>query len=114
MKLAWVGWNKICQPFEKGGLGVKDLGYFNRALLSKWVWRFIMEKDSLWAKVVHSRFRPLEWSQNGEREDGSGRARKGWWKSVVEGVEGKEGRWFWDNIEHVVGDGRDVTFWDGF
>lgn len=51
---------------EDGGLWVKDLGSFYRAILSKWIWKFIEEKDSLWAKVIRSRFGQLEWNQNGE------------------------------------------------
>ncbi|KAK1286333.1 hypothetical protein QJS10_CPB20g00796 [Acorus calamus] len=35
-----------------GGLGVIDLEVFNRALLSKWVWKFILEERALWKQVV--------------------------------------------------------------
>lgn len=47
MKLAWVSWDKICSPMREGGLGVKNLGMFNKALLGKWVWRFFKDKDNL-------------------------------------------------------------------
>nr|XP_012574622.1 uncharacterized protein LOC105852691 [Cicer arietinum] len=32
----WVNWEKVCLPLEKGGLGVRDLKFFNKALLGKW------------------------------------------------------------------------------
>lgn len=35
-KIAWVRWEKVCRPKEEGGLGVRKLGKFNRALLGKW------------------------------------------------------------------------------
>nr|GEX53369.1 RNA-directed DNA polymerase, eukaryota, reverse transcriptase zinc-binding domain protein [Tanacetum cinerariifolium] len=37
---------------DKGGLGVSSLFTLNRALMFKWVWRFITQGSSLWAKVI--------------------------------------------------------------
>ncbi|GJS46080.1 hypothetical protein Tco_0596201 [Tanacetum coccineum] len=37
---------------DAGGLGVASLFALNRGLLFKWVWRFITQKNSLWAKVI--------------------------------------------------------------
>lgn len=34
-KIAWVKWKTICRPKEEGGLGVKELGLFNKAILEK-------------------------------------------------------------------------------
>jgi hypothetical protein len=34
-RLCWVKWDIICLPKEQGGLGVKNLMLFNKALLSK-------------------------------------------------------------------------------
>ncbi|KAL6586447.1 hypothetical protein OROMI_001435 [Orobanche minor] len=52
-KTAWIKWDEICKSSIHGGLGVKDLITFNRALLCKWVWRFLTEHDCLWIKVIN-------------------------------------------------------------
>ncbi|PNY01532.1 ribonuclease H [Trifolium pratense] len=44
-KLCWVKWDQICLPKEQGGLGVKNLDLFNRALLCKWKWRFLIDNN---------------------------------------------------------------------
>lgn len=113
-KVAWVKWEDVCKDRKDGGLGVKDLLIFNKALLSKWLWRFLTDDNSLWIKVIKSRFGELQWSRGGERKLSGNRARTGWWKMIVAGVTGRDGQWFWDGMEEVLGDGSRANFWDGF
>jgi len=42
-KITLVKWAKLCKPKEKGGLGIKNIKLFNRALLAKWKWRLDIE-----------------------------------------------------------------------
>jgi hypothetical protein len=32
-----VSWSKVCSPISEGGLGIRNLLMFNRALLGKWL-----------------------------------------------------------------------------
>nr|GEV81604.1 RNA-directed DNA polymerase, eukaryota [Tanacetum cinerariifolium] len=51
-KITWAAWNKVLALKENGGLGVSSYHTFNRALLLKWVWRFISQDGSLWFRVI--------------------------------------------------------------
>ena len=51
-----VGLNKIIQPKEVGGLGIQAAMAKNAALLTKLNWRMYQENDSLWAKVILSKY----------------------------------------------------------
>ncbi|PWA87879.1 RNA-directed DNA polymerase, eukaryota, Reverse transcriptase zinc-binding domain protein [Artemisia annua] len=51
-KPSWVKWKNVLASKEKGGLGVSSLYALNRALMFKWVWRFLTQSSSLWARVI--------------------------------------------------------------
>ena len=46
----------MCAPKANGGLGVRKLTTFNKALLGKWLWRFGVEETHLWRRVVALQF----------------------------------------------------------
>lgn len=41
-----IAWKEVCAPKESGGLRVKISEVANKALLSKWLWRFGHEEGS--------------------------------------------------------------------
>ncbi|XP_073035927.1 uncharacterized protein [Primulina eburnea] len=49
-----VGWQQVCKPLARGGLGLPNLRLRNLALLGKWWWRNSVEDKPLWKKVVGS------------------------------------------------------------
>ncbi|XP_073151808.1 uncharacterized protein [Henckelia pumila] len=50
---------KVCYPIEDGGLGIRDLRSWNKALLAKTLRNIHMKKDSLWVRWVHQYY----WSE---------------------------------------------------
>lgn len=76
-----VPWSEVTKPKSKGGLGVVPLQVRNEALLCKWGWRFSRERDSLWVRVLTTKYgveNENGWSL-GEGADRSGsRILKSW------------------------------------
>ncbi|KAL6331982.1 hypothetical protein AAG906_020335 [Vitis piasezkii] len=99
-----VKWSIVCLDKRSGGLGVKNLGAFNRALLGKWVWRFANERKALWNQVIRGKY--------GEERGGwrSCEPREaygfGLWKAIS-----KMGHQVTPFVGFVVGDGEKVKFW---
>ena len=57
-KVAWMSWSKIGRANERGGLGFKDLEWFNLTLLAKQGWRIIQNPDSLALKILKEKYFP--------------------------------------------------------
>ncbi|KAL4609845.1 hypothetical protein ACB092_08G010100 [Castanea dentata] len=55
-KIHLVNWAKFCKPLQVGGLGIRRLGSFNFVLLGKWMWRYGMETDVLWRRVIEAKY----------------------------------------------------------
>ena len=56
MKITWVDWNSVCLSKEVGGLGVRRIRKFNNALLGKWCWRLLVDKERLCYRVLKARY----------------------------------------------------------
>ena len=54
--MAWLNWNKLCEPKFKDGIGFKDLHAFNFALLAKQGRRLQQGKNSLFYRVLKNRY----------------------------------------------------------
>ena len=99
-----VRWSIVCSDKRSGGLGVKSLGAFNRALLGRWVWRFANERKALWNQVIKGKY---EEERGGWRSCESREAHGfGLWKAIS-----KMGHQVTPFIGFVVGDGEKVKFW---
>ena len=55
-KIHLVKWAKVCKPLQVGGLGIRRLGSFNSTLLGKWLWRYGMETNALWRRVIKAKY----------------------------------------------------------
>lgn len=98
-----VNWSLVCTNKE-GGLGIRRLVALNKALLGKWSWRFVVERESFWKHIIINKF---------------GLEEGGWCSRVVRGDNGvgvwKAIRKEWEGIHcrsrFIVRNGRKVKFW---
>ncbi|KAL8469522.1 hypothetical protein ACS0TY_032389 [Phlomoides rotata] len=78
-KIPRVKWSIVCKKKKYGGLGIREMGKFNRALVGKWIWRILTEKNMLWVRVLESRYGRLENMEGSLRKSGSSL----WWRDLL-------------------------------
>ncbi|KAL0312371.1 UNVERIFIED_CONTAM: hypothetical protein Sradi_5636400 [Sesamum radiatum] len=56
---AKVAWQQVCRPVDEGGLGIRDIHALNKGLMSRHLWRLIVnERSSIWVNwISHYRLR---------------------------------------------------------
>ncbi|PWA84245.1 nucleic acid-binding, OB-fold protein [Artemisia annua] len=57
-KITWVSWKTVMAEKQFGGLGVSSLFALNRALLFKWIWRFLNHQTGLWQSIIKAIYGP--------------------------------------------------------
>lgn len=55
-KIHCIGWHKVVKPKNEGGLGLQATKGKNSALLSKLNWKFHVEKESFWVRVLRVKY----------------------------------------------------------
>nr|KAJ0195180.1 hypothetical protein LSAT_V11C700342460 [Lactuca sativa] len=50
---AKIAWSSVCKPVECGGLSLRNLRAWNKAILSKRIWMILSNCDSLWVKWIN-------------------------------------------------------------
>ncbi|GAU32181.1 hypothetical protein TSUD_68520 [Trifolium subterraneum] len=110
-KVCWVSWDRICQPKDKGGLGIKNLEHFNSSLLCKWKWRCLIDTNAPWKNLLNFRYGSFAGNfLYGEGSEGLKNASI-WWRDIYSLGGVGDGNWFGTNISSVLGDGKDIGFW---
>ncbi|CAN1752991.1 Putative ribonuclease H protein At1g65750 [Linum perenne] len=98
-----MNWEKVCQPKECGGLGLRSAKEMNLAFLMKLTWGMIKAPDSLWASVLRTKY--LKHTSNGLVPKKS----KRWsstWKGMNESWPIFTGGLFWS-----IHNGKRTNFW---
>lgn len=55
----WVSWEAIYKPKEDRGIDIKYVSLFNKALLTKWLWRFLKDVGAIWVGILEERYENL-------------------------------------------------------
>ncbi|GJV25458.1 RNA-directed DNA polymerase, eukaryota [Tanacetum coccineum] len=104
-KIAWIKWTTTLASKKNGGLGISSLYALNRALLFKWVWRFISRDNSLWCRLILS--------MHGSKLPSSSPFWYSTWLSIIREIHSLKDRGV-DLVSHCrihVGNGLRTNFW---
>jgi hypothetical protein len=103
-KFHLVNWHTICSSKVSGGLGVRNMVMFNKALMGKWLWRYALERDALWRMVVDFKYGSMRGGWCSKEVGGS--YGFGVWKSIRRGWDA-----FAAHVRYEIGNGSKVQFW---
>jgi hypothetical protein len=101
-KIHWIGWEKLTRSKMEGGLGFRDIHFFNMAMFAKQGRRLVHNPDSLCARVLKAKYYPegdvlkAVPSQNMSYT----------WRSILEGLDVLKAGLIWR-----VGDGSNINIW---
>nr|GEX01626.1 RNA-directed DNA polymerase, eukaryota, reverse transcriptase zinc-binding domain protein [Tanacetum cinerariifolium] len=104
-KIIWIKSSKVLVVKKNGGLGVSSFYALNRALIFKWVWRFISQEDSLWFRTICA----IHGNDINRFQAGNVSP----WVSILREVHSLNARGI-DLVSHCkkrVGDGLNTSFW---
>uniref|UniRef100_A0A803P8A0 Reverse transcriptase domain-containing protein n=1 Tax=Cannabis sativa TaxID=3483 RepID=A0A803P8A0_CANSA len=100
-----VAWDEVCKPRAEGGLAIGRLEMRNKGLLMKWLWRFPLESNSLWHKVIKSRYGKADnfW----DTKQGVRMSPRGPWMDIAD-LYHEYGKM----VKFKVGNGASIRFWE--
>lgn len=111
-KISWVKWSKVCQPKDKGGLGIRDIRLVNLSLLAKWRWRIIQGEDALWKEVLKEKYGAKIGDLMYVKNVNWPRYVSKWWKDIVTIDERGGASWFNVEVTRRVHNGQNTSFWN--
>ena len=51
-----IGWDDICKPYDKGGLGIRKTENMNKALQMKLLWKILSEPENIWVRIIQEKY----------------------------------------------------------
>ncbi|GJV25697.1 putative RNA-directed DNA polymerase [Tanacetum coccineum] len=99
---ASVNWSSVCKPKVEGGLGIKSLDSWNKALMSKHIWNIITQKESLWVRWINTYRLKGRSFWDVPDKDGACWA----WKKLL-----RYRCVFRSHIYYKIGDGKNTSLW---
>lgn len=109
----WISWKTVCKSKEQGGLGIKERGAFNKALLTKWLWIFIMEESAILKHILEAKYEILHERILFKRKQTAVNRKSVWWKDLIYLVEVMDDNAFGQMLLIKLGDGSKTPFWLG-
>jgi hypothetical protein len=71
-----VAWDRVCQPKNKGGLGILNLKIQNEGLLLKYLHKFYNKVDTPWVTLIWNKY------YRDQIPHAVGPCRSFWWKDI--------------------------------
>jgi hypothetical protein len=102
-KIHWINWKKNCKQKQDGGIGFRDLSFFNEALLAKQGWRLLTNPQSLVATVLKAKYYP---HQSFLKANLSHRPSYLWQSIYKASHVLKKGCFWW------IGNGKQTSIWE--
>ena len=104
-KLHLVGWNKVTNPINLGGLGIFEMKARNYTILAKLCWRIASSPDKSWAQMLTSKYLTPTCLRGEARSQTASRI----WKAYKEG-----GIIFNKGLKWSIANGENVSAWEDF
>ncbi|GJT01134.1 RNA-directed DNA polymerase, eukaryota, reverse transcriptase zinc-binding domain protein [Tanacetum coccineum] len=108
-RMSLISWKRVLSSKKNGGLGISSFFAMNRALLFKWVWRFIVNGSSLWSRFI----RAIHGIQGG-LDNPLPFSKRTPWTDIVSEVRKLSNKGI-DLLSHIkknVANGETTSFWE--
>ncbi|XP_058783163.1 uncharacterized protein LOC131657821 [Vicia villosa] len=85
----------------------------NAALISKWKWRILVEKEAIWRDIINARYGNTKFKVLVGDNLMLGRKDSIWWRALIisDNYENLQNKHFAGAIDCSVGNGEDIPFW---